>query len=140
MHRIQSSSLGDGDKNISTIDDTSSTTGLAPLLAPSMASNADSWRMFYESWKYGNFTPSKAAEILSSDGIAALFFEKSSHVFFYLLTLNFGFALVIALHGYTFGPHSGGRYFQNHEVTNSQKYPRPLVRLRTEGRWRADRV
>ena len=73
VHSVQSSSLRDGDKNISTIDDTSSTTGLAPLLAPSLASNADSWRMFYESWKYGNFTPSKAAEILSSDGIAAYF-------------------------------------------------------------------
>ena len=68
-----SSSLRDGGTSISTFRSTSSSSSWSPLLAVSLASGACPLRMFNESWKHGTFTPSKAAEVLSSEGIASYF-------------------------------------------------------------------
>ena len=68
---LQSSS--DGNTTISTISNRPTSSGLAPMLSPSLPSSSDSRRMFCEAWKYGNVTACEAAEFFSSESIVAYF-------------------------------------------------------------------
>ena len=98
-------------------------------------------RMFYEAWKHGNFTTAKAAEVLSSEGIAAYF----GGIYLLSVCLRLRVRLwplswsLLAdgscgyLFFFLFGIGYNSRaYFQRYnKVTHTQKYAETLTLLRS---------
>ena len=87
--------------------------------------------MFYEAWKHGNFTTSKAAEVLSSEGIAAYFSgispqSPSSSARSSLASVWVRRLLVDGSCGYLFFffgiGYNSRASFQRYKVTHTQKY------------------
>ena len=74
---LEPSSLRDGSSTSSTLasqrSSTSSSLEASLSSGSALSSGSGSLRTFYDSWKHGAFTPFKAAEVLSSEGIASYF-------------------------------------------------------------------